>query len=391
MTSTAGPRDGARRTSRWPLVVMFVSVGVTSLVLGYLTHEALATSLYARAFEQYAAADAAAAEASDDYAGALDRAHRATRQSDALEAVADPAYSGPDAVAALEDAADDLAAALEHAPGTELERQPRFAEPDHLATPAWERYADAPRLLESQGERLVEAERFEAASAPVTAAKRELLDAMDAVLVGAYEFAAGELVANPSATERARGDVQHLIDDAPDGTVLPAASAAAFTSLVQAVDALRASHAAEELRKLDPEYAVRSEIEAFARSISGGVALEFTWAYEVNGLSSDGWYSGTAQISSVDGGSGSITLSHSISDRWFDDPNARAVVVHEVGHTQIARSVCEALFTGGDFLGDHEMWATAWAIGKGYDLPGSGTEFYGRPTDIQIAVAAQCR
>ena len=39
----------------------------------------------------------------------------------------------------------------------------------------------------------------------------------------------------------------------------------------------------------------------------------------------------------------------------------------------------------------HEMWATAWAIGMGYDLPGSGTEFYGRPTDVQIAVAAQCR
>ena len=49
------------------------------------------------------------------------------------------------------------------------------------------------------------------------------------------------------------------------------------------------------------------------------------------------------------------------------------------------------IFEAAPFGGDHEMWATAWAIGMGYDLPGAGIEAYGRPSDAQIAAAGQCR
>jgi hypothetical protein len=115
------------------------------------------------------------------------------------------------------------------------------------------------------------------------------------------------------------------------------------------------------------------------------------WAHEVNGLSSDEWYSGTAEFLPSDGGWGTISLTHSVSDNWVDDINAKAVVVHEVGHTQAIRPICEPLFTGPEIAGDHEMWATAWAIGMGHDVPGSVIEAHGRPSDAQIAVASGCR
>ncbi len=63
--------------------------------------------------------------------------------------------------------------------------------------------------------------------------------------------------------------------------------------------------------------------------------------------------------------------------------------MHEVGHTQAIRPTCTPIFEGAPSSGgDHEMWATAWAIGMGYDLPGAGIEAYGPPTDAQIAAAA---
>ena len=71
--------------------------------------------------------------------------------------------------------------------------------------------------------------------------------------------------------------------------------------------------------------------------------------------------------------------------------NAKAVVVHEVGHTQVLRQACYDIFAAAPFDGDHETWATAWAIGMGYDLPGSGIEMYGRPSDAQIEASKACR
>ena len=70
--------------------------------------------------------------------------------------------------------------------------------------------------------------------------------------------------------------------------------AGGFTALATAVADVRASHAAEVART--QEYPVRAEIEAFARSISNGVSLDFTWAYEVAGVTSDAWYAGTAEF-----------------------------------------------------------------------------------------------
>jgi hypothetical protein len=392
MTRTTD-ETGERRPRKpaWPLAILIVSVGCTSLTLGYLAHESLSTWLYTRAFDQYSAAHETAADAADVYAGVVERADRATSQSEALEAVADPAYVDPAAISALSDAADALASTIEHAPAAELDRQRAYDEPDDLTSPAWQRYADAAELIESRDARIDELEELETASREVKAARQAALEAHDGLFGALAATAEQALAEHPSASYRARIEVRHAIDQSGPGWVAGQDSPSAFSATILAIDGLRASHAFEEARRLEPEYPLRAEIEAFARSISAGVTLDFAWAHEVNGLSSDEWYSGTAEFWPTDGGWGLINLTHSISDNWYDDPNTKAVVVHEVGHTQVVRPACEPLFSGPEFGGDHEMWATAWAIGMGYDLPGSGIEAYGRPSDAQIAVASQCR
>lgn len=387
-TDEAGPQ---RRTPAWPLALLIVAVGVTSLVLGYLVHESVATGLYARAFDQFTTAHVIAEETSTGYAGIVDRAERAASQSDALEAVADPAYVHAAAIAAMSDAADALADVIEQAPPADLDSAPHHAAPDDLESPAWERYAAFWRLIESRDTRIDEAGELHAAGDEVATARRTALSTQEALFDALAASAEQELADHPSASYRTRVALRHAIDQEGSSWTHADGSASSFSATVLAIDEVRASHAAEEARRLEPEYPVRAEIEAFARSISAGVSLDFVWAYEVSGLPSDGWYSGTAEFWPTDGGWGSINLTHSVSDNWYDDPNAKAVVVHEVGHTQVVRPACEPLFTGPEFAGDHEMWATAWAIGMGYDIPGSGIEAYGRPSDAQIAVASQCR
>lgn len=167
-------------------------------------------------------------------------------------------------------------------------------------------------------------------------------------------------------------------------------SAEGYQQLAAAVAAVQASQTAEAARRAAPEYASRGPIEEFARSIAHGVHLDFAWDHVVNGLSSEEWYSGTAQYWYADGGWAKINLSYSIDWSYADDVNAKAVVVHEVGHTQVVRPECTPIFESEVFGGDDEMWATAWAIAAGYDVPGSGIEAYGRPSDQQIAEAGRC-
>ncbi len=391
MTETIDEATPHRRRSAWPLAILFASVGCSSLVLGYLAHDAFSTWMYARAYEQFTAADVAADDASADFAALLDRADRTTGQSESLETAADPAYVDAAAIAAMSDAADALVSTIEEARSAHLDVEPTYAAPADLDTPAWERYADVARLIGSRDSRLDEIGELDDDGRDVSAARRTAESTQDGLFEALATFAEHELASHPAASHRARIALRHAIDREGSSWVHMDGSAAAFSATVIAIDELRSSHAAEEARRLEPEYPVRAEIEAFARSISAGVALDVVWAYEVNGLSSDGWYSGTAEFWPSDGGWGSINLTHSISDNWYDDPNAKAVVVHEVGHTQVVRPQCEPLFSGPEFAGDHEMWATAWAIGMGYDIPGSGIEAYGRPSDTQIAVASQCR
>jgi hypothetical protein len=229
-------------------------------------------------------------------------------------------------------------------------------------------------------------------AAETTADAEEALGAAEVTYFGAVAARGrAEIETNALASRKSQVDLGYLLAQAED----PAQSAAWHGGFLDSVEAgvqtLRDSQAVEEAELADPALETRREIEAYARSLSAGVVLDFVWAPEVSGLG-EGWLSGTAETYSSDGGWSIISLNYSVEEAWAEgDENAWAIVAHEVGHTQFIRESCEPLFTGPVFSSDHEMWATAWSIGLGYDLPGSGIEAYGRPSDEQIATAAQCR
>ncbi|GGI47612.1 hypothetical protein BCL57_002325 [Agromyces flavus] len=374
---TDPPRPPERRSPAATAVVAVV-VGVLIAAVG---HQLVATELHRQLWPSWVAADARHDEADAAYDQAAARAESAASRTESLEAVLTPDLVGEDDRTALADALVGLRSVLDADAGASRLGIVDLVDPDAFA-PAWELYADLWEISELVPERAAAAASSEAAAEAVLAAADEVDAATETLITGAQEVARAELAANPSATTETRRVLEQLVDGGGSGT-----DAAAFTALATAVADVRASHAAEVARA--EAYPVRAEIEAFARSIANGVALDFAWAYEVAGLESDTWYSGTAEFG-VDGGEwGLITLSESIEWAWGDDPNAEAVVVHEVGHTQVIREACRALFEQAG--SDHESWATAWAIGMGYDLPGSGIEAYGRPTDAQVAAAAQCR
>lgn len=365
------------------------AIAVAAVALGLLVsgigHHVLSAELHRTMWPVWTTADARHDDAVAAYDEAMAAGESLAGRAEALEAVLTPDLVREEDRAALAGALEGLRAALETGTGAAPLGIADLTGPGEFAFP-WDRYADLWEISELAPERRAAAAANGSAAATVEAARDELDAATETLIAGAHEIARAELEAHPSATFGTRQALLRILDGTGTSGV-PTTGAGGFTSLATAVADVRASHAAEVARAA--EHPVRAEIEAFARSIANGVALDFTWAYEVAGVTSDGWYAGTAEFGFDGGAWGRITLSESIEEAWGFDPDAKAVVVHEVGHTQVVREACRALFARSG--SDHEAWATAWAISMGYDLPGSGIEAYGRPTDAQIAAAAECR
>jgi hypothetical protein len=377
------PPDSPAGDPRRSAVVAAVVAIVAVITLAVAGHQVAAAVAHAQVWPEWAAADAGYDEATEQYDGAADRGAAAVERAEGLLEVPTGDLVREEDRAALETAIAD-AREVVAVPPVGATVIASLTHPSDAA-PAWERYADLWEFVELIPERYEAAARAEAAADGVAEATRAVADATDALVDGAVETASDALAASPSATYRTRAALEGALDDSGDGS----GASVRLTDLATAVAAVRASHAAEvERRAASP---VRAEIEDFARSISHGVEIDFAWAYVVGGYSSDGYYSGTAEFFDDGDGWGLVSLSESIEDAWSWDENAEAVVVHEVGHVQVLRDECATIFTGPEFAGDHEAWATAWAIGMGYDLPGAGIEAYGRPSDAQIAAAAECR
>lgn len=173
--------------------------------------------------------------------------------------------------------------------------------------------------------------------------------------------------------------------DAPADDAL----AESLGAYLEAAHALEASHAEEIAEKSGPLLDRRLAVEAFARSIAGGVLLDFDWAATVNGYGAGGSYGGTSYWQSADGGYATITLSDSVATLW-PAAGPQSLVAHEVGHAIL--SSCTSLFFGTEYeAAGEEAWATAWAIGMGYTADGNGESIYGRPADGLIQFSTQCR
>ncbi|WP_400994144.1 hypothetical protein [Agromyces sp. GXQ0307] len=362
---------------------------IAAVVAGWAVgHQLIASAVHAEAWPAWVAADAAFDEAATDYRETAERAESAIDRGDALVGIAVGDLVAEEDRASLQASIDEAREVIADRPAS-----PGIAalgDPASFA-PAWERYADLVSMLELVPSREAAAARYADARDLVAEGSLAIADATEALIAGTEARAASAVEENPSATVASRVAVEEAIAALRHSPTISSGDSSRYADLTAAVDEMRASHAAEVARLA--EFPIRSEIEAFARSIAFGVPFDVEWAEEVGGYSSDGYYSGTAEFfQDVDGdGWGLISLTHSIEDAWSFDENAEAVVVHEVGHLQVLREACATIFDGPEFSGDHEVWATAWAIGMGYDLPGAGIEAYGRPSDAQIQASTACR
>ena len=249
-----------------------------------------------------------------------------------------------------------------------------------------------PAALWDAGDELLEqAETAHAAVADQEAAIHALRTAEStndeagaALVASASAVAGGILPANPSVANGPHVAFLQMLDDlrAEDG--LDRHAVETLTEYVTRAAAVSASHAAEEAEKAGPLYGLRAEVEAYARSISGGALLDFNWQPTVIGHS----MAGTATIeSSPPYFYSTITLTNSIAENWGEIVPL-SLVTHEVGHA--ITSKCMDQFNAA-FGGDYERWATAWAMSWGFPAGASGADSYGLPSNEQVAIAGTCR
>lgn len=388
----AQPAQPAPRKRRWRLWVtitasLLLSAGAVTGA-GY-AWQAIATVQSMSAYREVVAASKALTDVTDARGIALDKARASLFSIAVFTDHARPDYLAVATAKALSDAAAGLEA---------KSRKLSYAsfEPPKVTSTA----ADLlPWTVIGDVQHKAQLAHDEHALTRTRGAELKALDAAQAVFSTTAhdvyrELAAhGEqvLTADDSATYASKVDLRHAIDAGVHGVVTGGFGGAGLVNLIDATDGVTASQAVGEAEKQDPAYPIRAQIEAYARSIAHGVTLDFQWHAEVRGLG-EGWYSGTTQYHEGDGGWATIDLNFPIQDGWArGDVNAKALITHEVGHSQVVRTACKALFDGPAFRDDDEMWATAWAISMGFDVGGSGIEAYGRPSDEQIAVAGQCR
>ena len=346
---------------RRPLVLGLVVAAVVAIaaavVAGILVSQAVA--------RENALTRAQAAEA--DLRDVLGEAEATRSEADEVLALAADPLLPADAVAPVAEGRDAVDAGLAEAD------EALAADLDTLDTPALDENATGLRTL---------AGALEADDAAVDAALDALLDAL---------VAAGPTVEAESfdGNNAPRIAFRSAIDAL--GAASPDQVGETIDGYLDAAHGLEASHAAELAEKAGPLFDARMAVQEFARSMSGGVMLEFDWAVTVNGYGTGGSYGGTSYWLVADGGQATITLSDSVAAQW-PGAGVQALVVHEVGHAILARQDCNVLFFESElYPGEEESWATAWAIGLGYTADGSGESIYGRPSEQLIALSQECR
>ncbi|QEE60219.1 hypothetical protein FVA74_00565 [Salinibacterium sp. dk2585] len=370
MTAEPPVAHPRRRVALWLAVVAFVAAVAIATPMIWVQQQLGA----ARA--DYTAAAGEIQDATAALETVRERADETRSLADAVLAAADGQHGDPDALAALSDATGELTRRLD---GGELVEVPTV--PSSVPDSAAEELRDHAEGFREQaaGVRRGAAE-LEAATGDVTAAG-------EAYMVALPEAAASVEARFASAANLARIAYREVTASLPEESWAPDAPTTVST-YASVVAILAASHAAEEAEKAGPLYNARAEVEAFARSIAGGVMLDFDWAPIVNGYGANGSYGGTATWNTGHGGYSTITLSDSVAAQWHRNPAVASLVAHEVGHS--ITSKCMALFVDG-FDSQPEVFATAWAIGLGYEREGNGESLYGRPSDELIELSRGCR
>lgn len=371
-----------RRRRRWPAVLLVVvlalggAAGTGALVI--------AQRDYTQAADHFNAVVDEAQDAQTARVAAVTSGTTAAHEADALATLASAGFTDATAGATLAADAEALDAAVAAA-GAGLDvpayaaRRPQTWWPPAIHSATAQLRDEAELLASSVGQTWAVTETVASAAAKVTTSRGALLASV--APVSAQVDAANDMATNDSRF--AFRDAAAAVDPTSGDPV------AALTMYVQAGQALVASQAAEEAELDGPLRARKVAVVEFARSIDGGVLLDFSWAPT---LSIDGqtWgragsLAGWTQFWFDRGGYATISLTDSVAAQW---PTSKSLVVHEVGH---------AIQTKCPDLADHstraavEAWATAWAIGMGYTDPGNGTQAYGEPPASLVEVSKSCR
>jgi len=342
-----------------------------------------------RSFDVATAALQSAVSDVGDVAGALvldaDDAARVVAASEAITAAAADDLVDAAARADFAHAASVLQAAVEAAERPLDAVVP--AGPPMKPLWTWELTAKTSRLETTTADLTQLAAELESAGVTIDRAAAALIDASHALYASVAPAAAAIEAANVSAQHVAVLDFRDAGAAAAQQTKVGSPAADAFATYAEKAAAIKASAQAELAEKAGPLLATRLEIEAFARSIAGGVVLDFDWAPFVNGIGGAYGMSGTAWWDHLRGGYSTITLSDSVAENW-PSADAQALVVHEVGHAITAK--CGDMFDSSNRT-SNEQWATAWAISMGHTAVGNGVQAYGYPPADLIETAAGCR
>lgn len=252
---------------------------------------------------------------------------------------------------------------------------------------AWELFGEASALDDRTADTSVLDDDMAEAADAIAAGRTGMTDAATAVYASVPAAAGALEAANVSARTSIVLDFRDAAGAVAGQSQVGSGAAVAFTAYAQSAENLRQSAQAELAEKAGPQLGTRLEIEAYARSISGGVVLDFDWEPTAAGVGGPNAIGGTATWNTARGGFSTITFSYSVADWWPDD-DARALVTHEVGHA--ITSKCSTLFDSQNQAANEE-WATAWAISMGQTADGNGVQAYGSPSQAMIDIAATCR
>ncbi|HRN28827.1 MAG TPA: hypothetical protein PK781_09450 [Terrimesophilobacter sp.] len=349
-----------------------------------------AWSEYVDVRAEYVATSEAAQEAHEDLTGDLRAAAQALEAAEAtLEAGV--GFVGEEQLGTLEEERAAFSSVLEEstsAAGWAAVPIPALEDTALL----WNVLGESARLGEASVDLADDRAHLTAVATTVRTATNALgIDAV-AVINAAGELGVAELSRYPSATNDSYRALKSVAQGAAGLTQLNYRAGDIVADVVAARDAMAASHGEKESAKAGPLNAVRDEVEAFARSIAGGVRIDFTWQDIVIGHGQGTSAAGTATWDTADDGYSSVTLTNSIARHWYQWSGYRNLVAHEVGHSITSKKACYDLYMNGPFGEDNERWATAWAISMGYTVSAAnGSDLYGAPTAEQISVASGCR
>lgn len=339
----------------------------------------------------------------DEAAAALESATEDAREADAgVTVVVDHAADAIEASAGIiESAPDDLVdvaartAFAEAAAVTQIALD-AAAEPLGVDVPTeppakplwtWDLLAAPPRFEEKTADLSDLSVELDAAETEIEGAEAGLLASAMALYASVAPAAAAVEAANVSAVNYVVLDFRDARDAVVGQTMIGSGAVDAFRTYAEKASTLKASSQTELAEKAGPLFDTRLEIEAFARSIAGGVVLDFDWAPIVNNIGGEEGMGGTATWVTDRGGFSTITLSNSVAENW-PSADAQALVAHEVGHAITAK--CSGMFDSASAPAN-EQWATAWAISMGHTAEGNGVQAYGYPPAEMIDAAATCR